>query len=227
MNFPIPRKKDSELLLFIWKIIDLPNISMNDLLYKISFELFLLSPEEALQFIHNSIKSKFLIKDDNDYLKLSLNLDKELKNWHTQRKNVILRKINSSRKISSLKNDLKLERGSDFSTLLKAFLDKNTINRAATVSNDTFKINSLDFDKGFIKAEVVGSKKESYLIEIDTKSKILIHNCHDFETRRAENKRFCKHLVKLFILLKEKNEKSTVAFLNKIAENINDWEFSS
>jgi len=227
MNFAIPRKNASELLLFIWKIIDLPHISITDLLYKISFELFLLSPEKALEFIQNSIKSNFLIKDDNDYLKLSLNLDKKLKTWHLERKNIILRKSNSGRKIGSLIDDLKLERGSDFSTLLKAFLDKNTINRVATVSNDAFKINSLDFDKGFIKAEVVGSKKETYLIEIDTKSKTLLHNCHDFETRRAENKKFCKHLVKLFLLLKEKNEKSIVAFLNKIAENIDEWEFSS
>lgn len=227
MNFSTPQKNTEELLLFIWKIIDLPNISMNDLLYKISFELFLQSPEEALEFIQRSIKSNLLKKDENDYLKLTQNLDKKLKNWQLERKNIISSKFNSSRKIDSLIDDLKAEKGSDFSTLIKAFLDKNTINRAANVSNDAFKINALDFDKGLIKAEVAGSKKEYYLIEIDTKSKILYHNCNDFEKRRAENKKFCKHIARLFLLLKEKNERNIIVFLNKIAEDINDWEFSS
>lgn len=227
MNISLPRKSTEELLLFIWKIIDLPNISINDLLYKISFELFLQSPEEALEFIQHSIKRNLLKKDDKDYLKLSQNLDKKLKNWQLERKNIISSKFNSSRKIDSLIVDLKAEKGSDFSTLIKAFLDKNTINRAANLSDEAFKINALDFDKGLIKAEVAGSKKENYIIEIDTKNKILYHNCNDFETRRAENKKFCKHIAKLFLLLKEKNERNIVVFLNKIAENINDWEFSS
>ncbi|MFX0188235.1 MAG: hypothetical protein ACFE8A_10915 [Candidatus Hodarchaeota archaeon] len=227
MNFSLPRKNIEELILSIWKIIDLPNISMNDLLYKISFELFLQSPEEALEFIQSSIKSNLLKKDEKDYLKLSQNLNKKLKNWQLERKNIISSKITSSRKIDSLIDDLKAERGSDFSSLIKVFLDKNTINRAANVSDDAFKINILDFDKGLIKAEVVGSKKEYYLIEIDTKNKILYHNCNDFEMRRAKNKKFCKHLAKLFLLLKEKNERKVVVFLNKIAEDINDWEFSS
>ncbi|MFW9897767.1 MAG: hypothetical protein ACFFDO_00705 [Candidatus Thorarchaeota archaeon] len=227
MNISLPRKSTEELLLFIWKIIDLPNISINDLLYKISFELFLQSPEEALEFIQHSIKRNLLKKDDKDYLKLSQNLDKKLKNWQLERKNIISSKFNSSRKIDSLIVDLKAEKGSDFSTLIKAFLDKNTINRAANLSDEAFKINALDFDKGLIKAEVAGSKKEYYIIEIDTKNKILYHNCNDFETRRAENKKFCKHIAKLFLLLKEKNERNIVVFLNKIAENINDWEFSS
>ncbi len=227
MNISLPRKSTEELLLFIWKIIDLPNISINDLLYKISFELFLQSPEEALEFIQHSIKRNLLKKDDKDYLKLSQNLDKKLKNWQLERKNIISSKFNSSRKIDSLIVDLKAEKGSDFSTLIKAFLDKNTINRAANLSDEAFKINALDFDKGLIKAEVAGSKKEYYIIEIDTKNKILYHNCNDFETRRAENKKFCKHIAKLFLLLKEKNERNIVVFLNKIAKNINDWEFSS
>ena len=227
MKFTIPRKSDSELLLYIWKVIDLPNISMNELLYKISFEFFLLSPEEALEFLQRAIKSNSLEKDDNNNLQLPQNSYKKLKTWQLKRKEIILTKLNSSRKFDSLIDDLEAEKSSDFTTLLKAFLDKSTINRAATISNDAFKIKIFDFKKGLVKAEVAGSREESYNIEIDTKNKILNHNCHDFETQRAENKKFCKHLAKLFLLLKEKNEKSITDFLNDIAENINEWEFSS
>jgi len=45
MNFAIPRKSETDFLLYIWKIIDLPMISKNDLIYEISFKLFFDSPE--------------------------------------------------------------------------------------------------------------------------------------------------------------------------------------
>ncbi|TFG23505.1 MAG: hypothetical protein EU529_07290 [Promethearchaeota archaeon] len=225
MIFKIPYNNDSELLLYIWKVIDLPNISMNELVYKISFELFLLSPEEALEFLQRSIKSNSLEKDDNSNLQLPQNSYKKLKTWQLKRKEIILTKLNSSRKFDSLIDDFEAEKSSNFNTLLKSFLDKGTINRAATISNDAFKIDIFDFKKGLIKAHVAGSKEKSYNIEIDTKNKIIHHNCHDFETRRAINKKFCKHLARIFLLLKE--ESDCIKFLNDIAENINEWEFSS
>lgn len=218
MKFTIPYNNDSELLLYIWKVIDLPNISMNELLYKISFELFLLSPEEALEYLQRWIKSNFLEKDDNNNLQLPQNSYKKLKNWQLKRKEIIISKLN-------LIDDFEAEKSANFSTLLKSFLDMGTINRAATISNDAFKIDIFDFKKGLIKAQVAGSKEKSYNIEIDTKNKILNHNCHDFKTQRAENKKFCKHLARLFLLLKEKSD--CIKFLNDIAENINEWDFSS
>ena len=109
---------------------------------------------------------------------------------------------------------------------MKAFLDKGTINKTVSISDEDFAITEFSFEKGIIKTEVTGSKKEPYLIEINTKNQKLIHNCHDFETRRLENKKFCKHLAKLFLLLKEKDEESATNFLSEIAENINKWEFT-
>jgi len=80
MNFKIPRKNPSEMLLYIWKIIDLPNISMNDLLYTISFELFLLTPNKAQEFVQTSIKNNLLEIDGKNTLSLSEPLKKTLKN---------------------------------------------------------------------------------------------------------------------------------------------------
>lgn len=220
MKFPIPRNSDSDLLLYIWKVIDLPNISMNELLYKISFEFFLLSPEEALEYLQRWIKSNSLEKDDNNNLQLPQNSYKKLKTWQLKRKEIILTKLN-------LIDDFEAEKSSNFSTLLKSFLDKGTINRAASISNNAFQLSQIDFETGIIKAQVAGSKEQSYNIEIDTKNKILNHNCHDFKTQRAENKKFCKHLTRFFLLLKEKNEKSAGNLLKRIAENINDWEFAT
>ena len=55
--------------------------------------------------------------------------------------------------------------------------------------------------------------------------KILKHDCHDFQTKRAQNKKFCKHLAKLFLLLKEKDEKRATLFLENITKDVNKWDF--
>jgi len=225
MNFAIPRKNISEMLLYIWKIIDLPFILHKDLLYRISFDLFLLPPEEAKTFISSCLKNKFLVKEDTNNLKLSDELNQQLSNWQKKRKIEIFDKIKAAKKISNLKNEISKET-SNFSVLMNAFVDKGTLNRSVSVSDAAFELLKYARTEGIIKSKVKGSKEESYIIEIDTNNKVLRHNCHDFETRRAENKKFCKHLAKLFLVLKEKDESLAEFFLSQLAENIDIWDFN-
>jgi hypothetical protein len=227
MKFTIPRNNSSELLLFIWKIIDLPYISQNDLLYKLSFDFFLFSPEEVINFINGCTKNKLLIKDANNNLKLSNELKQKLKNWQNKRKQEILEKMRSIQNVITIEKKKDNGTAINFNFLIKTFIDKGTLNRAASISNNAYDLLEFNPSKGLIKANVLGSKKQPYIIEIDINSKIIRHNCHDFETRRVENKKFCKHLAKLFLLLKEKNSKNTEIFLNKIASDIDKWEFKS
>jgi len=227
MTFTIPRKNASELLLYIWKIIDLPSISMKDLLYKISFELFIFPPEKANQFVNLAIKNKFLIIKSNNSLCLSQTLEKKLKNWQEERKQELLIQLRFQQKRNGLKVDLKKSLSPSFKILFNALSDRGTQNRAALISSEAFTFSSLDSDKGVIRAKVAGTEKDFYNIEIVLKDRTLRHNCQDFFKNRAKGKKFCKHIAKLFLILKEKNEDSTVKFLNDIAENINEWDFSS
>ena len=55
MNFAIPRNNTSEMLLYIWKIIDLPYILYDDLVFRISFDLYLDPPEKAKIFINKIV----------------------------------------------------------------------------------------------------------------------------------------------------------------------------
>ena len=226
MNFAIPRINSSEMLLYIWKIIDIPFILHKDLIIRISFDLFLDPPEKVKKFINKCIENKLLIKDDNQNLKLSDELQNKLKNWQEKRKIEIFEKIKTASKIASLKNDITKE-STNFSVLINAFVDKGTLNRSVSISDTAFELLEYDRSVGIIKSKVKGTKQESYLIEIDVNRKILYHNCHDFETRRAENKKFCKHLTKLFLLLKDKNQNLAEFFLSKIAENIDSWDFTT
>jgi len=220
MNFAIPRNNNSEMLLYIWKIIDLPAISQKDMLYKISFEFFLFSPNEAIKFIDYCVQNKLLDKDNNQSLKLSRTLNQHFKNWQKKRKNAVLQKI------APLKSDIENKNSSNFIVLINAFTDKGTLNRSVSVSDTAFELLECDSAKGILKSRVKGSKEESYIIEINTNSKILRHNCLDFEQKRANNKKFCKHIAKLFLLLKNKNENIAEFFLSNLAENIDNWDFT-
>jgi len=227
VNFAIPRNNDSEMVLYIWKIIELPFISLSDLIYELSFELFLFSPNGASQFIQKVVDNNFLIEISSNMFKLPPNLELKLNNWHKKRKVQISKKIESSKKETQEIGNFNKNNLNKFNTLLKAFLDKGTINRAVTVSDSAFKIIKFDPKSKIIKAEVKGSIDAPYNIEISINDKFIKHNCHDFQTNRAKNKKFCKHLAKLFLLLKKKNEKSASFFLESITNEINNWDFLS
>ena len=226
MNLTVPRNNVSELVLYVWKIIDLPNISKKDLLYKISFDIFLLTPEKATLFINKCIESKLLIEDDQKSLSLTSSLEKKLKYWQKIRNDEISSNIKATRKNTSVKEMLVEKENVNYGVLLKAFSDKGTLTRAISVSEDAFDITTFDFKAGKIKAKVIGTQKGVYDINIDVNNKIVYHNCHDFVTKRAENKKFCKHLTKLFLLLKERNEGSVTGFLKELAINIDEWNFT-
>ncbi|MFW9770598.1 MAG: hypothetical protein ACFFBY_04870 [Promethearchaeota archaeon] len=225
MSFRIPRQKISELVLYIWKILNLPHISLDDLIYKISFELFLYNPKEAEEFIANAIKSKFIIQKDNMDLILSESLNSELKNWQKNRKYEILQKIKNLKREIELKDQFQQNNKNEFNILLKGLSDKSTLNRAVSISESAF--NLINFNKVLLDATVKGSKEQSYIIKVDLINKSLIHNCHDFQTRKSNEKRFCKHLIRIFLLLKEKDEKLSVSFLKSISDEIEHWDFSS
>jgi hypothetical protein len=225
MKFDVP-KNLPDLILYIWKIINIQNIMLDDLLFKISFEMLLLPPKEAEETILNAIEAGVVHKDEKNIIRLSENLEKKLNLWQKQRRTLITKNLENQKKGEKLKKEFSKNVSSKFNILLKAFLDKGTLNRAVTVSDEAIKILNFDPDKGHLKTEVKGSKEDSYLIEISINEQNLYHNCHDFETKRARNKKFCKHLVKLFLYLKKQDEKTTTSFLQAISKDINDWNFN-
>ena len=227
MNFSIPRGNTSEMVLHIWKIIELPSIQQDDFLHIISFELFLFSPKEAKEFINVAIHKGYLIPEGDEQIKLSESLALELNKWHKKRKIHISGKIKDVNDFNDFSNESKNSDANKFKILLKALLDKGTINRAVAESDSAYKFRFLDSGQKIIKAEVQGSQKIPYTIEININEKMIKHNCHDFRAKRAENKKFCKHLAKLFLLLKIQNAELASYFLESITKEINNWNFQA
>ena len=222
MNFAIPRGITSDMVLHIWKIIALPSIEQDDLLHKISFELFLFSPKEAKEFVNIAIHKGSLILIGDDRIKLSESLALELYKWHEKRKMHVSERL---KEINDFSKKSKSNDTNKFKILLKALLDKGTINRAVAESDSAYEFRIIDSGQKIIKAQVQGSQKIPYNIDINISEKVIKHNCHDFRTKRAVNKKFCKHLAKLFLLLKIKNEDLASYFLESITRDINNWNF--
>jgi hypothetical protein len=227
MNFAINRSNKSEMLLYFWKIIDLPSISPNDLIFRISYELFLLPPEEAVVFIEFCLENKLLIKDENGNLNLSPTLSRNFLDWQKNRKITVSRNLETANRDALLKIDSKTDNGTIFSVLLHQFANKDTVGRTASIAATDFKQIELNKELGLLQSYVKGSEKEPYKIEIDIGKKLIRHNCHDFETRRSKNKKFCKHIVKFIMLLREDEKEFTENFLKNLANDIQDWEFIS
>lgn len=223
MNFSIPRNNETELLLYLWKVIDLPYLSEEELLYALSFDLFLIPPDKAQALIKKSLANHLLTKDKNSLISLSEDLEIKLKEWNIRRKEEIKSNLSERKKVVA-KRDAEIK--SKFGPILKAMSDKGSINRAVSINNDAVNILDVNFDNGQIKAEILGTKEKPYKVDIDSKKMVIIHDCHDFVTRKSKENKFCKHLVKLFLNLKETDEESALDFLEKMVQNINKWEFS-
>lgn len=225
MKFNVPEELP-DLILYIWKIVNLPYIKLDELIYKISFEMLLLSPEEAEDIINKALKANLIIEVKNDEIKLSDELVKKLNSWQKRRKKQITENFENRKTVEKMKKDLTEDKSSKFTILMKLFLDKGTLNRAATISDNALNIIDFNPEDGIIETEIKGSKEEKYLIKISINDRELYHNCHDYKNNRAKNKKFCKHLAKLFLYLKKKDEKSAISFLQGISKDSDDWTFS-
>lgn len=97
---------------------------------------------------------------------------------------------------------------------LKRFTDSMRISRGEKIKNKELELNSLDSEK--IEASIRG-----YYINIDIGNNYLKHNCDDWR-KGLSQKRFCKHIVKLFLTLPPG---LATKILSNIWDNKDIWVF--
>jgi hypothetical protein len=214
-----------ELLIHIWKSIDLPSIDKENLLYYISFKLFLFKPNKTIQIVNEALKKGFLI-EKKGYLSISNSIRSELEKWQIAEGARVDQALNEIKNRAVIQNELESGKQSSFNMLLKEFSDQNTLNRAVTISKNAFKEINANFNRRLITAQVMGSDESPYKIEIDVNKRIISHNCHDFVAKRRNLKKFCKHLVKLFLILRADYESELENLLKEVRNDIDLWEFS-
>jgi hypothetical protein len=227
MKISVPRNNPEDMILYTWKIIDLPSISYEDLLYKVIFEYYIFNPKDASLFIDDALTNGLLISEENSLIRLSDELSQKFKEWQKLRQLKIKENIMNRKKREKVVKRIQINNENKFNHLIKKISDNGALNRAVTISDDALDITIINKKKGILEAEIKGTSEKNYIVNININEQILLHNCHDFETRRAKAKMFCKHLIKLFLYLKKENEELAIYFLENIISQINDWDFSS
>ncbi|MCC6002829.1 MAG: DUF72 domain-containing protein [Thermofilum sp.] len=85
--------------------------------------------------------------------------------------------------------------------------------RAKEISDESVKYS--------VEGSALSATVKSYRVEIDLANRRIFHDCEDWK-KSAESKRFCKHLVKLFLKLPRE---VSLGILEDLALNIDEWVF--
>ena len=77
-----------------------------------------------------------------------------------------------------------------------------------------------------IDACIKGSNKD-YQLLVDFNEQKILHYCHDFiQNKKSNSKRFCKHITKVFINIRDERGDQFVEFLlNQLYRNLDKWVF--
>ncbi|MFX0003705.1 MAG: HD domain-containing protein [Candidatus Hodarchaeota archaeon] len=114
----------------------------------------------------------------------------------------------------------------DFENLITNFTDKNTLTRANSVSDSLIRILKTDKENGIFEAEIQGNTIVPYKLTIDISKKnfydIITHDCPDFLARKKPNNKFCKHIVKSFLILNNQDSEFANTLLSEFNSKISE-----
>lgn len=90
------------------------------------------------------------------------------------------------------------------------------------------KIKTLDMVNSETIISVIAGSEQNYNLFIDLKNRIIKHDCPNYINERMKSKRFCKHITKAFLYIKEKSgEQYTTNILRSMYIHLDKWEFKS
>ena len=215
-----PYNDDRLLLLYVWKINDVPYISMQDLIYNISFNNDILDPSESQEFIEDVILNGYLVKTSRGF-ELNQELRNELNEWQETGKEAITKMLEKSKrtKAEKVKDIVSKKDGISFIQFFNIFVDERTRNKI--LESPRKSIDIIIATPNEVRAIVHGT--DIYDISIDSINKIIKHDCMDFTNNKAPNNLFCKHLARLFMLLYKYFTSIAIDILDNMAEDLNSW----
>ncbi len=93
----------------------------------------------------------------------------------------------------------------DIPALLDLVTDAKRIKNAKSIKDLDIRI-IYQSNEGYMY-EIKG-RKSNYFLKIDCKNKVLVHNCEDWLHRGMRDYQLCKHFVRIFQILYEKEAKT-------------------
>lgn len=93
---------------------------------------------------------------------------------------------------------------------------------------DDVEIKELNISKDNKIDACFRSSSVEYQLLIDFKEKRIKHNCFNFLNNRLYNKRFCKHITKIFIEIRvQKGDEFAKYLLDQVYTNLDEWVFEN
>jgi hypothetical protein len=111
--------------------------------------------------------------------------------------------------------------------LVEKYVDKATLNRSAALSDSQIHLKRLSSEEGLLICEIAGDKNgnKALRIRIDPEARTVTHRCEEFQQVNLYTKKFCSHLAKLCLFLKEEHPRELLSFLKDISQQ--DYAFRS
>jgi hypothetical protein len=106
--------------------------------------------------------------------------------------------------------------GSVLESLLSRFADRARVDRAKAIPDGEIEI--LDRSNDRIAARV-----RDYEVVVDFSDRRILHDCPDW-ARESREKKFCKHVVRVFYALDGEEASNAV---RRISDEVDKWEFES
>lgn len=114
----------------------------------------------------------------------------------------------------------------DFNFMLKQFTEKKDLYKSASLKEEDYHISKYASSLQTLRVIVHRLGKEPYFIFINLAEKLISHGCGRFKELNTNNsKKFCKHLVKLFLILKEKEPDLSISILRHIYRHREGFSF--
>jgi hypothetical protein len=111
--------------------------------------------------------------------------------------------------------------------LLEKYVDKAALNRSAAFSDSQIHLKRLSSEEGLLICEITGDENgnKALRIKIDTEARAVTHRCEEFRQMNIYKKKFCSHLAKLCLFLKEEYPRELFSILKDISQY--DYAFRS
>ena len=114
----------------------------------------------------------------------------------------------------------------DFNSMLNHFTEKKDLYKSVSLKEEDYHISKYATNNQAIRAIIHRLGKEPYFIFINLHKKAISHDCGRFNELKGRNSRqFCKHLIKLFLILKEKNPIQAFSILKYIYRHCEEFTF--
>ena len=109
--------------------------------------------------------------------------------------------------------------------LLQTFILRSALNKTASLPDACFKLEVMDCDEGILHCRIEDGEDEGENSEIciNTNNLILKHDCAEFRSLNLYHKKFCSHLIRLFLILKQHDPEVACFFLKHLKEH--DYDF--